>query len=369
MLAWLLLALAGGSAVYCVLVVVATRRYLAVQPLPGADHPPISVLRPLAGLDDGLEQNLRSLLAQDYPHFEMLFAVRSADDPATALVERLRVEYPHIPSQLILTGEPPYVNAKVWSLEMMTAASAHELLVMIDSDVRVGPGFLRTIAAEFHPAEVGVSTCPYRAIGGPSMWSRLEAAGMNTEFIGGVLVARMIEGMKFALGPALAARKQVIADVGGWRHLSEFLAEDFVLGHAAAERGWRVLLSSCVVEHRIGSQERAANFRHRLRWYRSTRRSRPAGYVGQLFTNPTPLALLLLIAAPHWWMAAAVTLALRAISAAVACRALGTRLSMLVWPQDLLSFGFWIAGFFGNTVLWRGRRYLLLPDGRFRLIR
>lgn len=372
-MSWLLAGLVAGSLVYCILVVVAARRYLRVRPFPLKEAPPLSVLKPLAGLDDGLESNLRTFFEQDYPAFELLFAVRQSEDPAVAVVRSLQARYPHVPSRILFVGEPPYPNAKVWSLHHMTEAAAHDLLVMSDSDIRVTPDFLQTIAAEYQDPKLGVSTCPYRAVPGRSFWSTLEAIGMNTEFLSGVVVARMLEGMKFALGPTATARKQVIGEIGGWDRLKDFLAEDFVLGNTAAEKGWGVILSSYVIEHHIGSQPFTANARHRLRWFRSTRRSRPAGYIGQLFTNPLPLALLLWIARPEWWLVVPVTGLIRAMAAAatggwILRDKLTARRWYLVPVQDLLSFAFWIAGFFGNTILWRGRRYRLMKDGTFRLI-
>ena len=361
-------ALVAGSAVYCVLVVVAARRYLRFR-TPGARAPsePVSILKPLHGIDDNLEANLRTFFEQDYPAFEILFALRSFNDPAIALVERLQSDYPRIPSRLIVTGEPPYANAKVYSLDRMMRAAAYDLLLMSDSDICAPRDMLRTIAVEFQDRAVGVATCPYRAVAGVSLWSRLEAVGMNTEFWSGVLVARMLEGMKFAVGPTAAARKGVIERIGGFDALKEYLAEDFVLGKLAAESGSRVILSRCVVEHQIGSEPARANLAHRLRWNRSTRRSRPAGYVGQIFTNPLPLALALVAIQPSWWPASAVAIAVRAMAAhAVAADVLRGRTGWALLPwQDLLSFVFWIAGFVGNTIHWRGRDYALLRDGRF----
>src|SRR4029077_12734340 len=189
------------------------------------------------------------------------------------------------------------------------------LLVMADSDIRVTPDMLAALAAEFQDPALGLATCPYRAVSGRSFWNTLEAVGLNTEFIGGVLVARMLDGMKFALGPTIAARRATLEGIGGFDAVKDFLAEDFVMGHLAAARGDGVILSSYVIEHHIGAQTLGANLRHRLRWNRSTRRSRPAGYVGQLFTNPLPLALLLWMVQPQWWPLAAATIALRAVAA------------------------------------------------------
>jgi ceramide glucosyltransferase len=372
-LAWLLLPLVTGSLVYCVLTIVAALRYRSVRPAAAAHLPPISILKPLAGIDDGLEQNLRSFFEQDYPNFEMLFAVRHAADPAVKLVETLRAQYPAVPSRLIVTGEPPYPNAKVYSLDLMLAAASHDLLVMADSDIRVSAAMLRTVAAEFASPAVGLATCPYRAVPGRSFWSTLEAIGLNTEFIGGVLVARMLDGMKFAIGPTIAARRQTLTAIGGFDAVKDYLAEDFVMGKLAAEKGCGVILSSYVIEHRIGAQPFAANFKHRLRWNRSTRRSRPWGYVGQLFTNPLPLALLLWAARPEWWPVLLTTAIFRAAAAwATAGPVLRDRLTLRLWflvpLQDVLSFAMWLGGFFGNTILWRGRKYILLPDGRFELL-
>jgi ceramide glucosyltransferase len=369
-LALLLLVLVAGSLVYCVLTILAAVRYRAVRPPELRTAVPISVLKPLAGLDDGLEANLGTFFEQNYPRFEILFAVRSPDDPAIAVVERLRTRYPGVPSRLMVVGEPPYPNAKVYSLDRMLAAAEHDLLVMSDSDIRVTPDMLATIAAEFQAERLGLATCPYRAVPGRSFWSTLEAIGLNTEFIGGVLVARMLDGMKFALGPTIAARRQTLERIGGWDAVKDYLAEDFVMGKLAAECGDGVILSSYAIEHLIGAQPFAANIRHRLRWNRSTRRSRPWGYIGQVFTNPLPPALVLCAVKPEWWPVLAATAVVRAAAGwATAGHVLRDPLTRRLWwltpLQDVASFLVWMAGFFGNTIVWRGRKYHLLRDGRF----
>lgn len=370
MLPVLLLALVTGSLVYCVLAIVAAVRYRAVRPQQLHASPPLSVLKPLSGIDDGLEENLRTFFEQKYANFEILFALRSPQDPAVPLVERMRTRYPAVPSQLLITGEPPYANAKVYSLDRMLQAARHDLIVMADSDVRVTPDFLATLAAEFQDEQLGLVTCPYRAVPGKSFWTTLEAVGINTEFMSGVLVARMLDGMKFALGPTIAARREALKRIGGFDAVKDFLAEDFVMGKLAASQGYGVILSSYVIDHRIGSQNFTASLKHRLRWNRSTRRSRPLGYIGQLFTHPLPLALLLYAASPAWWPVLAAAVVFRAAAGwATAELALNDPLTRRLWwllpIQDVASFLVWIGGFFGNTILWRGRRYYVLPDGRF----
>jgi ceramide glucosyltransferase len=367
---YVLLVLLAGAVVYSLLSIVAALRYLSVRPPALNSQEPISILKPLAGLDLGLESNLRSFFEQDYPAFEILFAVRTQDDPAVPIVENLRREYQQVPSRLLVTGESPYPNAKVYSLEQMLAAAANDLVVMSDSDIRVTPGLLRTVAAEFQDAGLGVATCPYRAVAGSSFWSRLEAIGMNTDFTAGILVARMLEGMKFAVGPTIAARRRVLQAIGGFDRLKDYLAEDFVMGKFASDAGHGVILSSYVIEHHIGSTDLRNTAAHRVRWTRSTRRSRPLGYVGQLFTMPLPLALLVCAVNQAWWPVLLLTLVVRLLAAyTVSARVLHAEIKWLLLPiEDVNAFCFWLAGFFGNTIVWRGRRYRLYSDGRFELL-
>jgi ceramide glucosyltransferase len=367
-----------GSMIYCILVVLAARSYLA-QKSPQPDHPaPISVLKPLSGVDEGLEANLSSFFEQDHPNFELLFAVRDESDPAVSILRRLIEKFPHRAARLLITGDPPYPNAKVYSLERMLAEAQYEILVMSDSDIRVEPGFLASIAAELSDASVSIATelsdasvsiatCPYRAVAGASFWSQLEAEGMNTDFLAGLLVARMIEGVKFAVGPTIAARKQTLTAIGGFAKLRNYLAEDFVMGKFAAQAGMGVILSRNIVEHRIGSQDLRSSIAHRLRWARSTRRSRPLGYFGQLFTHPLLLALLVCAMQPSWWPVLIAAVAFRGLAASATCSwILRTKPRWrLLLIEDFLRFVFWLAGFFGNTIVWRGRHYVLHRDGRF----
>lgn len=372
---WPLVILVAGGSVYLVLSLIAAWHYLASrrdEPSPdgAAESAPISILKPLAGADLDLESNLRTFFEQPYPQFEILFAVADANDPAVPIVRRLQFEYAQVDTRLLIAGEPPYPNRKVWSLDHLVRAAQYDLVAMSDSDIRVDRRFLSTINREFSNEYVDLATCPYRAVAGPrSLWSRLEAVGLNTEFIAGLLTARLLEGVKFAVGPTIVARKRVLTAIGGFDRLKDYLAEDFVMGQLAAGMGFGVTLSSYVIEHHIGAEDRAKNFRHRLRWNRSTRRSRPAGYVGQVFINPLPFAFLLPLAAPAWWPLAAACATLRFLTAFVMHHAVLEDRRLLSIPhlllQDFLSLAFWLAGFFGNTIDWRGRKYRLNKDGTF----
>jgi ceramide glucosyltransferase len=228
------------------------------------------------------------------------------------------------------------------------------------------------LAQEFKDEHIGLVSCPYLSVPGTTIWSKLEAVGMNTELLGGVLVARMMEGMRFALGCTLAVRRNVLEEMGGFNYLQEFLAEDFVIGHRAAELGHGVLFSSYVIEHRIGSQGMMRNLGHRLRWARSTRRSRPAGYWGQIFTYPLAWALLLWAIHPSAWPVVLLTLAVRGAAAVATARfVLHDPLTQKQWwllpLQDVLGFFIWIGGFIGDTIVWRDRKCTVLRDGRLQV--
>ncbi len=332
------------------------------------------MLKPVAGAEPGLAANIESFFDLDYPRFELLFAARDSDDPALTAARSLGTGHPEVRWATLAAGEPTCPNAKVHSLAAMTQAATGEVLVVSDSDIRVAPSLLCDLADEFADPAVGAVTCPYRAVPGSSPWSLLEAIGMNTEFWGGVLVAQYLAPMDFAVGPTMAVRRSCLEEAGGWEAFKDFLAEDFQLGRAVRRSGREVRLSTHVVDHRIGSQGLAENLSHRLRWRRSTKRSRPAGYWGEVFTNPLPWALALPPAASwaewSWWVFACCA-ALRA-AAAIAVSRLALKDSLvadrwwLVPVQDVLSLGVWVAGLFGSRVRWRDREYELTQDGRMR---
>jgi ceramide glucosyltransferase len=369
LLSLILLALVAGAAVSCALAVVAAARYRRVRPAKARALPAISILKPLAGLDEGLEENLASFFEQRYPEFELLFAVTLPEDPAITVVAKLRARYPAVPSRLIVTGASPWPNLKDFSLERMLAEARHDLIVMADSDVRVGPDLLTAFAAEFEDPDLGFSTCPYRAVPGRSLWTTLEALAMNTEMLSGVLVSRMLEGMRFTLGPTVAARRGAIERMGGFAAIKDYTSDDFMLGKLAAESGSKVILSSYAVEHRLGAEALVANAKHRLRWNRAMRRLRRWGYLGEIFMHPLPLAAMLWISRPEWWPAAAAAALLRAAAgfaaAATVRDPLTLRLCWLIPAADAANFLAWLAGFFGSAIEWRGRRYRFRPNGTF----
>ena len=376
---WLLIPLAilasgglvyQGLAVYCVWKF--QRRMNAITQPELSPFPPITLLKPLQGAEEDLEKYLTSFFTQNYSSYEILFAVRTEADPAVEIIERLKLSYPQVPTQLHFTGEPPYANAKVYSMERMSAVARYDLLVITDSDTQIAPDYLRSVARAFADPQVGVVTHLYRGVARNEFWAKLEALGMSTEFMAGVMVAEKLEGMKFALGPSMAIRKQCLADLGGFAALRDYLADDFVLGHWADRAGWRVLLDKFVVDHHVSTTGFRPTFQHRLRWNRSTRFSRPAGYVGQGFTYALSWSLLLFGFFPSnlTFALLVLTCLVRVLLAILlGCGVLKdvavlSRLWLLPL-QDILSFASWCGGWISREIIWRGERYRLLSDGRF----
>ena len=260
------------------------------------DRPPVSLLKPLCGLEPNIEANLESFFAQDYPRFEIVFGTHSEQDPALAVARALQARYPQVPVKFTFSGEPDRPNAKVCSLEKMVSAASFDYLVISDSDVHVQANYITEVVRPLADEQVGLVTCLYRGVPTSGIWSRLEAIGMSVEMTAGVIVANLLEGMRFALGPTMALRRQVLAEIGGIGTLADYHADDYVLGERVYESGRRVVLSSHVIDHLALRQCFRDSAAHQVRWMKSTRFSRPKGHLGTALTFAVPFGLLGLFA-------------------------------------------------------------------------
>ena len=371
---WLFMAGVVGNIVYSCIALFGILRFQKAPPTGPEDFtPPVSILKPLYGSDRELEKSLESFFRQDYPHYEILFSLRDESDEALPVVLALQRRFPSIPSRLLTIGPPRYHNAKVHGLEEMMRAARHEILVISDSDVRVSPQYLRSVVQPLADPAVGLVTCPSRGVPGRSIWSVLEALGMNTQYIAGVFSAWFLLGMRFALGPTMVVRKPQIRELGGFQRLGDYLADDFVLGELIAKAGYRVVLSPYIPDHLVLDESMTDSLRHRLRWERSARYSRPAGYVGQVFTHSLPLALLAWAFAPTGNLYALCLIGICCGTRAILAWAAGWRLLRdptlrrywwVVPVQDLLSFAIWSWAFFGREIVWRGARFQISKTGR-----
>jgi ceramide glucosyltransferase len=376
----LLLSIIGiiTSTMYALLVVTGAVRLAQRRRamLPGAFAPPISLLKPLHGLEPDLESHLQSFFEQDYPEFEIIFCARTDQDAGLEIARRVAARYPKIRSRFLCSGNAPYANAKVWSLERMQNAASHRFFVVSDSDVSVTPGYLWAVMAPFAEERVGLVTCLYRGVGG-NFWSRLEAVGMSIEMSGGVLVAEMLEGMKFALGPTMVVRRDCLEEAGGFRALGPYHADDFMLGNMIAAGGHRVVLSTHTIDHHVLNSSFLPSVLHQIRWMKSTRFSRPKGHLGTALTFSMPYGLLaagiaiglhrpLLGGLLLLWSWAS-RVALGAIVGRLVVEEPTVWRSALLYPlRDLLGSCYWVASYVSNQVRWRGEVYNLLQDGFMR---
>jgi ceramide glucosyltransferase len=340
--------------------------------------PPLTLLKPVHGYEPEFEAHLASFFEQDYPAYEILFCARTESDAGLETARRVAAEYPGIPARFFSTGEPPYINAKVRSMELMEAAATHDILVISDSDVRVTPDYLRAVALPFADERVGAITCPYRGVAAEGgLWARLEAVGMSVEMTAGVLVARMMEGMQFTLGPTMAFRRETIRRMGGFKVTADYCADDFVLGNETFKLGQTVVLSHHAIDHIVLNSSFWASMQHQVRWMKSTRFSRPKGHFGTALTFSVPFGLLGWAAAagmghPWWGLAllgwsVATRLALSiAVGGQVVRDPSWFNLLVLYPIRDLMGFVFWAASYSSSRILWRGRIFQLLPGGKMR---
>ena len=389
---YVLLALAGfgliTSTVFAGMALWSVPRYLRerraalaqLQARPGF-VPPLTLLKPLHGSEPNLDAHLASFFEQEYPEYEILFCARTEDDAGLQTARRVAARYPHIPARFLCTGEPAYINAKAASMELMETVAQHDILVISDSDVRVTPDYLRAVALPFADARVGGITCPYRGVAAEGgLWARLEAVGMSVEMTAGVLVARLMEGMQFTLGPTMAFRRAAIRGMGGFKVTADYCADDFVLGNETYKLGQTVILSHHAIDHMVINSSFAASMAHQVRWMKSTRFSRPKGHFGTSLTFSMPFGLLGLAAAyalghPCWGVAAlgwalATRLALSlAVGRAVVRDTSWFGLLVLYPIRDLMGFCFWAASYTSSHILWRGRVFQLLPGGKMRAVK
>ena len=378
------------STVYSIMVVAGVlhfrRQRVAADP---SFTPPVSLLKPLHGTEPNLAEHLEGFFQQDYPAYEILFCARTLNDAGLQIAREVAARHPGIPSRFLVSGEPPFANAKVASLDRMAQFAQHAILVISDSDVRVGPQYLRAVVAPFADQNVGLVTCPYRGVPSPApavgnrhaaaLWAQLEGVGMSIEMTAGVLVANMLEGMQFALGPTMAVRSACVREMGGFRVLGQYCADDFLLGNLVAAKGHRVVFSHHAIDHIVLNTGFLASMRHQVRWSKSTRFSRPKGHFGTALTFSMPFTLLATVAAIflHWPWIAAISLAsgivnrmlLAAIVGAFVVEERSLARTMLLFPlRDLMGFCFWCASYGSNKILWRGEEYTLEKGGYMRSV-
>jgi ceramide glucosyltransferase len=367
----LLLLLVTVSWVYWLVAWWLTHRFFRSRPRAPADYtPPVSLLKPVRGLDAQALANFSSFCQQHYPEYELLFGFADADDPGIAVVRQLQRTYRELTIRLV-TGPVLGPNRKASLLHHLVASAQYDILVISDSDMRVTPDYLRRVVAPLEHPATGLVTCCYRGENAETLPAGLEALYIGTCFLPSVIIANKIFKFGFAMGSTAALRRIDLARLGGFRSIAQYLADDYQLGARIAELGLRVQLSEYVVATVLGATSFRELWHRETRWNRCARVSRPWCYLGLFITFSTPLALLYLLLsglAPIGWSILAVSVAVRWLASALISTSTGDLVSRrwLLWlpVRDVLTSLAWLAGGLGQLIVWRGDRFILRSDGR-----
>jgi ceramide glucosyltransferase len=372
------------STIYCLMVIAAAVRFGVRKRREDRAEttflPALSVLKPLHGMEPGLERNIESFFEQDYPEFELLFCARQESDEGLQLARRVGTRHPQVNARYVTCGEPTpkFHNAKVYSLAKLDSVAKHQLFITSDADVRVTKDYLRRMVQNLKDPQIGLASCVYLGTtdrgANAGFSSQLDAVGKSVEMTSGVLVADMLEGTKFALGASMALRKESFQKAGGFEELGQFYADDFVLGNRLAVQGVGVRMATHVIRLMVQDTPFGLSFRNQLRWMQSTRRSRPLGHLGSGLTFAMPFGLLGLVwglLSGHTmlgWVWLAVMVLNRWLLAGAILLVMGEEgwlRGMLLYPlRDLLGSVLWLGSYGGDKFYYRGKIYTLKGGGR-----
>jgi len=358
---------------YYIIAIIAARRFfgrrravrLESENISSDFAPPLSILKPIYGLDRETYENYASFCRQDYPQFELLFCVSDNSDPALPVIQKLIQDFPDRSIRLLIGSDPLGASDKVNKLCRLVREARHEIVIVTDSDVRVDPGYLRAIAAPFRDPAVGGVTCLYRGLTDGGFGADLEAIGNSTDFAAGVLVNWLGGKIDFMLGAMMATTKKYLAEIGGFEAIVDYFCDDFELGNRLAAKGRRIELSTFPVAIVYPHETFAQAFRHQVRWNLSIRYSRPAGHLGLIFTQGLPWTILAIILAPTTAIALAYLAAYIVLRSEMARnvgvwgmqdRALHSKKAMLP-VRDAFAFVVWLASFFPQRIHWRGKEF------------
>ena len=352
-------------------------RHQTRRSIPTSNNLPVTVLKPICGMEHELAENLRSFCRQDYAEHQVIFGIRDKNDPAIPVVESVIKEFPDRDISLVVDDQIIGSNYKISNLANMAKIAKHEIFVISDSDMRVSPDYLKRVTAPFANSKVGASTCLYSGTAAKGLASRLGAMFVNDWFLPSALIPTMFGKLNFCFGATMAVRSDVLSKFGGFPALADFLADDYMLGKFVVEQGYDVALVPYVVENVILEEDLKGVFFHEIRWARTIRSVQPVGYAASVTTEILPLSIFAALGAftmgaplPISLLPIALALGMRTVLHYAVCRGLTNGRSCGAWlipVRDMLSFAVRVYSFCGPKVLWREREFVVLADNRLKV--
>ena len=362
----------GGSLFYMATQVAASLFFRSEQgQATNTNQPPVTMLKPIYGLERNLERNLRSALSQDYPDYQVVMSVQRLDDPALPLLRRLEQEYGPERATVVAVQSEPVVNGKVQNLENGLSAARHDILVISDSDVFTPADYLARIAAPLRDADVGYVCTLYKGVDARSWYEQLELLTYNAEFIPSSVFAYRTGVSGLCLGASVALRRTTLEAVGGLASLADYLVEDYELGRRILERGERMVLLPYFVDLTVDLDSAKSWWRHQIYWDQNTRAARPVGFAASGLMRAVPFALLyaaLRLFDPLGLLILLAAIAVRlgtAAGNALLLRDRATLRALWLLPlRDLAGLLFWVLAMGKRTFVWRGYEFELARGGR-----
>jgi ceramide glucosyltransferase len=363
-------ALTAAGLAYAAAEIAGMRRFRDRRARPVQSQPPVTILKPLHGDEPQLYENLRSFCKQSYPRYQVIFGSRDERDPALEVARRLVREFPDVDLCVVAGGPAPHcTNPKVENLQGMIGHAKHGILVVVDSDIRVGADYLSAVAGTFADPNVGAATCLYAGVPAGGSVTNIGAEIVNDHFMPSVLVAAMIEPLRYCFGATMAVRRDVLHTIGGLAALGESIGDDFMLGSLVSEAGFTVALCPYVTRMTVADADLGTLWLHHLRWQRTVLAARPRGFAGSLVTYTVPVAALsaLLLATPAAGAMLAAAIALRVMVHDDARKTFAPEVALSPWlipVADAFAFATWVGAFFAKDVTWRGDRFTIAPGGK-----
>jgi len=358
---------------YIVISLVCARRFFSEATPQTDSFPAITILKPVKGMDAGSYANFASFCQQDYPGtVQMLFALASPDDPVVPVIRQLMDDFPERDISLVVNPAIHGPNYKVSNLINAFPQTKYDIIIVCDSDIRVTPGYLKSVSSHFSDPRVGLVTSLYRTSTVHGIATAVEATGFTAELVPNVMVALQLEGLSFALGASMAVQREALAAIGGFEALADYLADDYQLGNKVHRAGWRLALDRCFVESMMKPENLPSVLARQLRWARTMRVSRPGGYLASGITLPFPAVLMAAFIAPSTPVALAAIVLLYSVRLTITTTfsrrfvkdGLLPNWLWLIPLRDMLAFCSWALSFLGNRVEWRGSRFVLKAGGK-----